>query len=83
MDMNGNTTGMATKRKRAIPPGLTKKEEKVLSLSPLFIAPATLMLCPGLRKLPAERTGWTMLSTSAASGSDGAPLLESFPRKLS
>jgi len=29
-DMNGNTTGKTVKRKRAVPPGLTKTEEKVL-----------------------------------------------------
>lgn len=30
VDMNGRATGKYTKRKRAIPPGLTKQEEKVL-----------------------------------------------------
>jgi hypothetical protein len=30
VDMNGRATGKYEKRKRAIPPGLTKQEEKVL-----------------------------------------------------
>lgn len=30
VDMNGKATGKYSKRKRAIPPGLTKQEEKVL-----------------------------------------------------